>query len=148
MKTITTLNTSLNCYLTARTALNIISDEMTGDWNFNNYFLSYPSKYYIEQTKNTPWGQKGIVEVSEVLNKSKVFSENTDSNKIYAANHYRALADLFFNRIKRNKSLKSLFFSVDDWLNTEAEKHKLYRQYLSVLNNPEIENWFNCKNQA
>ncbi len=143
MQIITKLNTSPNSYLTARTALNISNKEMTGDWNFYNYFLSDPHEYYIEQTKNTPWNEQGIIEVSATLNKYNIFSENPNSDKTYASNHYRALADLFFNRIKRNKPLKSLFFNINDWLNTQNEKHTLYKQYLSILANSEIDNWIN-----
>lgn len=142
MKTITKLKTSLDCYLTARTALNIDSPEMTGDWNFHNYFVNSPYEYYIEQAKNTPWGQKGVIEVSDTLNRSAIYSANLNSKHIYAADHYRALADLFFNRVKNNKPVRSLLFSVNDWLNTQKEKERLYNEYLNVLDNAEIDTWF------
>lgn len=141
MKTITKLNTSPECYLTARTALNIDSPEMTGDWNFHNYFLSMPYEYYVEQAKNTPWGKKGIIEVSDTLSRSSVYSGNLNSKNIYAADHYRALADLFFDGIRNKQRLRSLFFDINDYLNTEEQKDKLFNDYLKNLENAEICAW-------
>lgn len=141
MQTITKLNTSPEHYLTARTALNIDSAEMTGDWNFHNYFSSIPHEYYVERAKNTPWGKKGIIEVSNVLSKFDVHSDNPNSKQIYAADHYRALADLFFDGIKENNPLRSLFYDIDDYLNTEEQKNNLFNDYLQDLKNPEICAW-------
>lgn len=136
MKTIKQLNTTRLNYLSGRTALNIPSDEMTGDWNFYNYFLSKPHEYFIEITKNNPFGSHGIIEVSNTLKKSGVEA----NNKIYSANHYRAIADMFLNRIKQKHSFTSLFYSVDDWLNTKDQKKELFT-YLKLLTNQEINLW-------
>ncbi|BAS68389.1 hypothetical protein [Bathymodiolus septemdierum thioautotrophic gill symbiont] len=135
MQTIFKLNTSLESYLTARTALNIASDEMTGDWHFYDYFLHKPNKYFVENINNTPWGSKGVIEVSSIL---KQYGVSPSSNKIYAANHYRAIADMFLDRIRQKHSFTSLFYSVDDWLNTTKEKQKLHDEYLKILQNKEI----------
>lgn len=136
MKTIKQLNTTSLSYLSGRTALNIPSDEMTGDWNFYNYFLSKPYEYFIETTKYNPFGSHGIIEVSNTLKKSGVET----NNKIYSANHYRAIADMFLNRIKQKHSFTSLFYSVDDWLNTKDQKKELFT-YLKLLTNQEINLW-------
>lgn len=141
MNTIAKLITSPDCYLTARTALNVFSEEMTGDWHFHDFFLSTPHEYYVEQPKKTPWGDKGIIEVSNVLRKFGVSSDDPNSKKIYTVDHYRALADLFYNRIKNGGALRSLFFDINDYLNTEQQKDKLFNGYLKGLNNTEIHHW-------
>jgi hypothetical protein len=139
MKTIAALKTTPDFYLTGRTALNIASDEDTGDWNFYNYFLDGNNEYFVESVTNTPWGSNGIVEVSKWLKKQGFDTLNA---KVYAADHYRAIADLFLDSKNTSKNYKHLLSAVDDWLNTLEQKLKLF-SYLKLLNDPKINNWIN-----
>ncbi|MBL4868799.1 MAG: hypothetical protein JKY67_20745, partial [Pseudomonadales bacterium] len=42
---------------------------------------------------------------------------------IFSANHYRAMADLIYQRLHENKSLQSL--RADDWFPTKTDRDKL-----------------------
>lgn len=136
MKTIKQLKTIKPNYLTARTALNVPNKEMTGDWNFYNYFIATPNEYFVGSIDDNIFGDKGIIEVSQILKKHGVEIQE----KIWSADHYRAIADMFLDCMQNKNSFRSLFFAVDDWLNTTNEKKQLFT-YLELLNNNKINNW-------
>jgi hypothetical protein len=127
--------TKKNIYLTGRTALNIPSAEETGDWNFYNYFLTTPANYYVASNTNSLWGNKGIYDAGKILTNLGI-----DINHIYAANHYRAIADLFYDAVENNQDIRYLMSATHDWLNTDKEKQKLFN-FLRDLNNQQINEW-------
>jgi len=148
--------TSKKHYLTAITALNIFSEEGTGDWHFVSKFIDKPD--FIPRktvagidtcSTNEILGDTGIFDAYSVLIKAGV---QPTTNQVYAADHYRATADLLFDSIKKGYDIERSIF-LDDWLPEPQEKERLFSltdQFRDVLTKKEyqrLELWktINCK---
>lgn len=121
--------TTAKAYLTAITALNIPSDECTGDWHFFENFIIQgeyiPSQQRagIDLLSTREWlSNKGIYDCKQILLECGVI---TKEKKIYAANHYRAIADMVFDNIKRGLGINKSII-LNDWLSGIHEKGKVY----------------------
>ncbi|NOR69628.1 MAG: hypothetical protein GQ532_08040 [Methylomarinum sp.] len=122
-------NTNPDNYITAIAALNIPSDKGTGDWHFFENFMIHddviPTQKVagIDTLSTKKWlGNTGIFDCYEVL---KECGLKSDKQKIYAANHYRAIADMVYDNVKRGYSIKDTI-SLNDWLPELHEKKKMY----------------------
>ncbi|MBL1321975.1 MAG: hypothetical protein COA63_013100 [Methylophaga sp.] len=144
------MDTSQENYLTGITALNIPIDECTGDWHFSACFVvrgdAKPPQQRagIELLSTSKWlGRKGIYDCYSVLVehglKEKV-------RHIYAADHYRAIADMVYYKVKNGRSINRTI-SLNDWLPEPHEKERLYQMIdllKPAMNNEEwgiIEKW-------
>lgn len=124
-------NTTPDNYITAIAALNIPSNEGTGDWHFFENFMIHDDAIPTQQVAGIDtlptkqWlGDIGIFECQEILFECGVTTLN--KNKIiYAANHYRAIADMVYDNVKRGHSIKDTI-SLTDWLPELHEKKKIY----------------------
>lgn len=122
-------NTTPDNYITAIAALNIPSDEGTGDWHFFENFMIHddviPTQQVagIDTLSTKQWlGNTGIFDCHEILLECGVSLLN---KKVYAANHYRAIADMVYDNVKRGYSIKDTI-SLNDWLPELHEKKKIY----------------------
>ncbi len=155
MQICTLPETSKDHYLTGITALNIPSDEGTGDWHFVSKFIDTPD--FIPRktvagidtySTNEILGETGIFDAYSVLIEAGV---QPTTNQVYAADHYRATADLLFDSIKKGYDIERSIY-LDDWLPEPDEKERLFSltdQFRDVLTKKEwqrLEKW-ELKNQ-
>ena len=136
--TIVLPKTTLTCYLTGMTALNIPAPEgTTGDWHFEESFFGRNGrapKIFVagegaELNTNFIWGAWGVYDCSSIL-RAKGFAIAAEE-KVYAANHCRAILDLLYTALKNLEYPHHI--AVDDWLDIAAEKKRLY-DILPMLN--------------
>ncbi|WP_419600807.1 hypothetical protein [Thiolapillus sp.] len=78
---------------------------------------------YYRQLKR--WVDTGIFDAYPVL-VERGLQPTTD--KVYAADHYRAIADMLFDAVKWVKNQRTLdqFIILDDWLTEPEEKERLF----------------------
>lgn len=125
-------------YLTGMTALNIPAPEgTTGDWHFEESFLGRKGrapKFFVagegtELNTNPIWGAWGIYDCSSILRAKGIAIAAEE--KIYAANHGRAISDLLYRALKNLEYPHHI--AVDDWLDIPTEKKRLFDS-LPLLN--------------
>lgn len=118
-------------YLTGMTALNIPAPEgTTGDWHFEEGFYGRGNivpKFFVagdgrSLNTNSIWGVLGIYECSSILH-AKGLAIAADE-KVYAANHCRAILDMIHNAIKHKEYPYHII--IDDWLDVDAERKHLF----------------------
>lgn len=130
--------TSPQHYLTGMTAVNIPSPDGTGDWHFRAAFFGYPDsppRYTVAGVNcidtTDLFGNAGIYDCKSALLRYGVFGKDNaiqvvePVGPVYAADHYRASADLLINRLKRGAPFVELY-SIDDWLSTKEEKTRFF----------------------
>ncbi|WP_286241151.1 MarR family winged helix-turn-helix transcriptional regulator [Neptuniibacter halophilus] len=129
---------SFEHYLTGLAALNIPSAdaEGTGDWHaietFEGGFGRSPGPFFFSgvnyaDTKHI-LGTNGIHELSGVLKKAGF----NCPDQLWAADHYRAMADMIYQRFCEKGTIDS--YQVDDWFPEKNHKEKLCA-YLVKLKN-------------
>ncbi len=128
--TIVLPKTTPTCYLTGMTALNIPAPEgTTGDWHFEESFFGRGNirpKFFVAGegralNSNPIWGALGIYDCSSILRAKGIAIAAEE--RVYAANHCRALLDMLYNAIKRKEYPHHI--SIDDWLDIDAERKRL-----------------------
>lgn len=131
-------DTSRSLYLTGMTALNIPSPNGTGgDWHFNEAFYgrgSIKPKIFLAGegealNTNDILHDFGIYECSSILRKAGI--PIAKQEKVYAANHYRAVLDMLYRCVRLLKSYPS-HLDIDDWLDDEQQKKNLL-EYVHLL---------------
>lgn len=139
--------TSPEHYISGIAALNIPSVDGTGDWHMHGVFRANTKKppllFIVGEgepfNSNKIFGNEGIIECSHILDEFKI--EHV-SEKVYAANHIRAIADLILYFSETGSSLDHL--PINDWLNNEEQKRDLYlliNKSESITKNTEIRKW-------
>jgi hypothetical protein len=125
-------------YLTGMTALNIPAPEgTTGDWHFEESFWGRgdirPKIFVAGEGRalnsNAIWGALGIYDCSDIL-RAKGIAIAVEE-RVYAANHCRAILDMIHNAIKRKKYPHHI--AVDDWLDIDSEL-KCFFESIPALN--------------
>ena len=112
-------------YITGKTALNIPSKEGTGDWHFQESFYgrgNLKPKISLagegEPLDTNPiLADFGIYECSSTLREWGL--PISDEEKVYAANHYRAMLDMLYRCAKKN--IYPHHLDIDEWFNTPEE---------------------------
>jgi hypothetical protein len=125
--------TSETQYLTGRAALNVPYEDNTfADWHFDEVFLSGRGRFRIAgrdlPDTSSLLGTYGIRECSAVLKRYGVALEPHE--KVYAANHVRALLDLVVSSILKGKSPSHV--TVNDTLDTEQSLHDFRLQVAAL----------------
>jgi hypothetical protein len=123
--------TSQERYLTGLTALNIPSPEGTGDWHFSETFEGAagrpPGPYQLagDDLLNTRFllGDAGIFDARSRLEPYRL---ELPPGPIYAADHYRAIADICLTAIVARQSFENSII-LDDWLPEPDEQVRLWR---------------------
>lgn len=118
-------------YLTAWTALNIPSPEGTGDWHFAETFEGVfgrpPGPFCIAglNTRDTTslLGVEGVFDARERLER---YGLALPPGPVYAADHYRALADWWLDAVVRGYALE-FDLHLRDWLPEAGEQRQLRR---------------------
>jgi hypothetical protein len=114
------------------TAINIPSPEGTGDWHFHDAIFGTPGKphrYFIAGTDfkddTDIFGDAGVSDCKPLLAKYGAFTGGgpiriaEPVGSVYAANHYRASADLLLDFIQKGDPLT--LYSIDDWFSLPRE---------------------------
>ena len=136
--TIVLPKTTPTCYLTGMTALNIPAPEgTTGDWHFEESFWGRgdlrPKIFVAGEGRalntNSIWETLGIYECSHIL-RVKGIAIAADE-KVYTANHCRAVLDMLYNAIKHKEYPHHII--IDDWLDIDAER-KCFFDSIPLLN--------------
>ncbi len=122
----TLLHTSETNYITGTGALNIPNpDGSFADWHFDEMFLSGRRECRIagKDTESTfpVFGNYGIRECSDTLRRFGLAVPATE--KVYAANHVRAILDMVFFSISKKKL--PVHVVVDDFIDSENELAEL-----------------------
>ena len=123
--------TSQERYLTGLTALNIPSPEGTGDWHFSETFEGTagrpPGPYQLvgDDLLNTKplLGDAGIFDARARLEPYRL---ELPPGPIYAADHYRAIADMVLTAIVARQSFEHSII-LDDWLPEPDGQVRLWR---------------------
>lgn len=144
MKQVPLPETSIENYLTAITALNVPDDDMeTGDWHisttFNPGFGRTPSFCISSEYHNTNhiFGTDSILERSAILRR---FGINVGTDLVYSADHYRAIADMVFDSLMRNRQFE-IAVILDDWLPSYEHKRRFFTLFSRAKNYLTIEQW-------
>ena len=126
------------CYLTGMTALNIPAPEgTTGDWHFEESFFGrngIKPKIFVagkNAALNTHpiWGALGIYDCSRILRAKGIAIAAEE--RVYAANHCRAVLDMLYNAIKRKEYPHHII--VDDWLDIDSERKCLFENISALI---------------
>lgn len=129
--TIVLPQTTLTCYFTGMTALNIPAPEgTTGDWHFEESFFGRGNirpKFFVAGegralNSNPIWGALGIYDCSYIL-RAKGIAIAADE-KIYTANHSRAVLDMLYNALQYKEYPHHI--TVDDWLDVDSELKRFF----------------------
>jgi hypothetical protein len=138
-------------YVTGVTALNIPSKEGTGDWHFQESFygrgkikpkISLAGEGESLNT-NSILDEFGIYECSSILRECGL--PISDDDKIYAADHYRAMLDMIYRCIHQGNFPHHL--DIDDWFHSAEQTSFLLeslKQMATKLSDQErqmIESW-------
>ncbi len=121
--------TSEQHYITGKAALNVPNpDGSFADWHFDEVFLSGRGKIRIagKDTQETIslLGCYGIRECSGVLRRFGLAVP--ESQKVYTANHVRALLDMVLASLAKNKIPEHV--TIDDMLDSAQEQEELQTQ--------------------
>jgi hypothetical protein len=119
-------------YITGITALNIPSKEGTGDWHFQESFYgrgNIKPKISLagegESLNTNPiLADFGIYECSQVLRECGLHIP--EKEKVYAANHYRAVLDMLY-RAASNQTFP-YHLNLEDWFNKSGEVAQLLKE--------------------
>lgn len=129
--------TTPNHYITGITALNIPSPEKnSGDWHFFESFYGRNERVAKIMlagegeaiNTNTILGDLGIYECSSTLKEAGI--PLPEPEKIYAANHYRAILDLLYHSVKDD--YYPYHIDIQDWLDT-IEQHSAFFKMLTLF---------------
>jgi hypothetical protein len=131
-------NLSEERYISGIHALNLTPPENTsGDWHFSNVFYHEKNNVVITLAgngeninSNLIFGNYGIYDCTETLKKRGL---KANGNVSYAANHFRAILDLLYERIKEGKYPSYLQGMSEDFLDTESEKEILLEKAEMML---------------
>ncbi len=119
-------STSEHHYITGKAALNVPNpDRSFADWHFDEVFLSGRGKIRIagKDTETTfpILGNYGIRECSDTLRRFGLAVPDTE--KVYTANHVRAILDMVFSSIAKKKLPSHVV--VDEFIDSENEYAEL-----------------------
>lgn len=114
-------------YLTAKTALNIPSADGTGDWHFFEIFKGVhgrkPGPFFVSGVNIADtydiFNDAGIADYSELLRKAGIELKFP----VFAADHFRAMADLVYQKLKDGKGLES--YQPEEWFPAKSDRNKL-----------------------
>lgn len=121
--------TSEQHYITGKAALNVPNEDNTfADWHFDETFLSGRGKIRVAG-KDTPdtsllLGEYGIRECSDTLRRFGM--SIPDAQKVYTANHIRAILDMVLSSIYKNKFPSHIV--ADEFIDSEDELSELKSQ--------------------
>lgn len=122
-------------YLTGKAALNIPSREGTGDWHFFETFQGSHGRqggpFFVAKEGSFDtykWlGNYGIEDKAKEISQAGVKAPKY----VFAANHYRAMVDMIYQRLQDGLGLDS--YSIEDWFPSEEHKTKLKEVLEKIL---------------
>jgi len=122
-------STSPEHYLTGQAALNVPYDDNTfADWHFDEVFLSGRGRFRVagQDFPDTSQflGSYGVRECSAVLRRYGVKLD--DGEKVYAANHVRAVLDMVVSALSKGKVPAHV--TVDDTLDSPESLRDFHEQ--------------------
>ncbi len=139
---------SIDNHLTGITALNIPSkDYETGDWRmlstFHPDFGSEPKFVISGNIRNTNeiFGTDSIEDKSEILKEYGIVDKN--AKPIYAANHYRAIADMMYDLLIDESITRNVFKHIvlDGWLPVGHHQEQFFQLFSKAKKHLTAEQW-------
>lgn len=140
--------TSIDNYFTGITALNIPSENIeTGDWHIKSTFrgsFGRKPKFVLSRNiinTNEIFGTDSIENKSEILKRYGIFDKY--DRPIYAANHYRAIADMMYGLLTDEKLTRNIFqhITLDDWLPAGYHQEKFFQLFSKAKDYLTAEQW-------
>ena len=133
--------TSKARYVSFDHALNLrMPKEDTGDWHFEAMFFNLNGrpdrKAHLAGDNcavntNKALGSLGIRNMGEQLSAWSVVNPGTE---VFAANHYRAIADMVFEQISHGQAPRNANVrAINSWLHTQEEIDTLKTDYIKPL---------------
>lgn len=125
--------TSPTRYISGLYALNVRAPEgTTGDWHDVYHWragIDNPRKVTLagdgtEIDTNPIWGNFGVYEGKSKLIQSGLIV-GADIERVYIANHFRAILDLLYYSLKKYGEVHNLSGAANDWLDTQKQKELL-----------------------
>ena len=138
--------TTPNRYLTAMTALNLPAPEGTrGNSHFEESFFGRQGlqpQFFVAGDKeplntNLIFGHLGIYECSDILRTKGIAL--VQNEKVYAANHNRAILDMLYSALKNKENLDHI--TINDWIDIQEQKKELLDKIKQFKDFLEIEEW-------
>jgi hypothetical protein len=123
-------HTSKELYISGLYALNIQSPEgTTGDWHDVYHWregIDKPKKIMLagtgaETDTNPVFDDFGVYEGKSRLTQSGI-KVNDDIERVYIANHFRAILDMLYHSLKEYGAVYNLSGATNDWLDTDEQK--------------------------
>lgn len=139
-------HTTPDHYLTGMTALNIPSPQGgQGDWHFHESFYGRagqePTIFMAGEGEawntNPVFAKFGVYECSTTLRKLGL--KIAPAEKVYAADHCRAMLDMLYRLVKEHASLYHL--EVDEWIDDPKEKERLVGAIKNLQSSLEQDEW-------
>jgi hypothetical protein len=149
--------TTAQTYISGTQALNI-PDETSGDWHFYTVWFSFSSEtvmlYGAGQERNTNdiYGSFGISDKKFIMQQYGLLA---DTDKVYVANHCRAVLDLIYYCAKK-KAMNLVVGSTMDYFDTEEQKMRILKlakkmlapKYLSQEGRRTLQSWLQTEEQS
>lgn len=122
--------TSLDRYIGGMAALNLPTGEGTGDWHQEQTFFqprrklsrSFISGAGCATDTTTLLGHEGIVDCTQLIDRLRIAHQG---NRVFAATHARAVADLVLGALQRGESPD--FVDLDDYMPRPEHKRTVFQ---------------------
>lgn len=122
-------STAPDRYLSGMAALNIPSDEGTGDWHMIETFFSPRQRFSrlfitgagCHDDTTSYLADMGVYDCSAILN---AYGIPHPGGSVYAATHARAIADMVLVTILDGRSPS--FIPLDDWMPSDIDKQAVF----------------------
>jgi hypothetical protein len=142
--------TSKENYITSIAALNIPSQDGTGDWHFSACFIQHedikPSQHIAGIDTISTYnqlGDYGIYDCFDILKKYGA-SPLPEKTNIYAANHYRAVTDMVYHLVQNEQDILKTVI-LDEWFPEPSEKETVYQLLEKMRPELTAEKWERIK---
>jgi hypothetical protein len=147
-------------YISGMAALNLPAPEGTsGDWHFLNLF--YRKRREDVEEVFFIAGENGVVDTNPIFDKYGIYPCEEalqkrglrSGGRAYAANHFRAILDMLYEKLRRGGYPRYLQGATKDFLDTDEEKSILLREaekmspFLSMRQEKELQEWIRKESQ-
>lgn len=143
-------------YISGKAALNLPAPEETsGDWHFiNTFYTDRPKEVFIagrngKVDTNAVWGNFGVYPCKQALARRNL----QGGEHAYAANHFRAILDLLYESLQKNRFPGYLQGASEEYLDTPEQKSLLLEKarilfpFLSSKQRELLDRWLKAEQE-